>query len=225
MPSEALALAERVAEALRATGARPAYADCNAIAPATMQRIATIIDDAGGACIDGGIIGGPPRPAYAPRIYASGPHEQVLAALDGRGVEVRQLGGAIGRASGLKMCYAALTKGTSALHAALLTAAEALNLTDELRAELEESQPAARRAMQHLTGVPAKAFRWVGEMEEIAATFASVGVTPRIHLGAADMFRLIADSPVGHERPETLDERRTLDELITLLASTLNPPA
>jgi hypothetical protein len=137
---------------------------------------------------------------------------------------VRLLGGAIGRASGIKMCYAALTKGTSALYAALLTTAAALGLADELRAELEESQSDALRSMQGLTGVPAKAFRWVGEMEEIAATFASVGVTPRLHLGAADVFTMIAESPLGHERPETLDRSRTLAQMIAILAEQLNAP-
>ena len=225
VPAEAVANAERVAQALRATGAHPAFADCNAIAPATMQQIDAIITDAGGACIDAGIIGGPPREGYAPRIYASGPHEHVLAELDGRGIEVRTLGGAIGRASSLKMCYAALTKGTAALYTTLLTAAEALGLSAELQAELEESQPQAWRGMQSLTGVPAKAFRWVGEMEEIAATFASVGVTGRMHLGAADVFRMIAESPVGHERPETIDHSRTLAELIAILAASSRPPA
>jgi 3-hydroxyisobutyrate dehydrogenase-like beta-hydroxyacid dehydrogenase len=224
VPAEAVTNARRVASAISATGAHPAYADCNAIAPATMQQIATIIADAGGACIDAGIIGGPPREGYAPRIYASGAHEHILAELDGRGVEVRMLGGAIGRASGLKMCYAALTKGTSALQAALLTAAAALGLADELQSELQQSQPDTLRAMQGLLGVPAKAFRWVGEMEEIAATFDSVGVTPRVHLGAADVFRMIAESPVGHERPETVDRSRTLAELITILAASLKLP-
>ena len=104
VPAEAVANAERVAHAFQRTGAHAAYADCNAIAPATMQQIEAIIANAGGACIDAGIIGGPPRDGYAPRIYTSGPHERILAELDGRGVEVRKLGGAIGRASGLKMC-------------------------------------------------------------------------------------------------------------------------
>ena len=120
------------------------------------------------------------------------------------------------------MCYAALTKGTAALYAALLTAAEAHGLTNELQAELQESQPEAWRGMQSLVGVPAKAFRWVGEMEEIAATFASVGVAGRLHLGAADMFRMIAESPVGHERPETVDRNRPLSELIAILATSLD---
>lgn len=224
VPSEAFTSAEQVAQAIQATGAHPAYADCNAIAPATMQHIASLIEDAGGTCIDAGIIGGPPRDTYAPRVYASGPHDHILAELDGRGIEVRRLGGAIGRASGLKMCYAALTKGTAALHVALLTAAEALDLSDALRTELEESQPHARRDMERLTAVPAKAFRWVGEMEQIAATFASVGVTPGLHLGAADVFRMIAGSPLGHERPETRDESRTLAEMIAILAGGLQTP-
>ncbi len=150
VPSEAVTSAERVAQAIQATGAHPAYADCNAIAPATMQHIASLIEDAGGTCIDAGIIGGPPRDTYAPRVYASGPHDHILAELDGRGIEVRRLGGAIGRASGLKMCYAALTKGTAALHVALLTAAEALGLgCAARRAGGEPAAGAGRHAASH----------------------------------------------------------------------------
>lgn len=220
-PAGAIANAERVAEAFRRTGARPAYADCNAIAPATMERVAAIIVAAGGAPIDAGIIGGPPREGRPVRIYASGPHEALLGELDGRGVEVRLLGGAIGRASGLKMCYAALTKGTTALQIALLLAAERLGLSADLAAELAESQPAAQKAMQGITSVSGKAFRWVAEMEEIAATFTAVGVTPHLHEGAADIYRLIAASPIGDERPETIDHSRTLAQTIAIFAATI----
>lgn len=220
-PSEAVAAAERVCDALQATSARTLFVDCNAVSPATVQRIDAMITDAGGRCIDAGIIGSPPGKGAPPRFYASGPHAASLAELDGRGISVRLIGGEIGRASGIKMCYAALTKGTAALYTALLTAAEALGIMPELQAELATSQPGALKDMESITGVSAKAFRWVGEMEEIAATFAGVGVSARLHLGAADVFRMIAASPLGDERPETIDTQRTLAETIAIFAKEL----
>jgi 3-hydroxyisobutyrate dehydrogenase-like beta-hydroxyacid dehydrogenase len=216
VPAEAVTAAERVAQAMASTGTTAVYADCNAIAPPTAQRIDTIITSAGGRFIDAGIIGGPPGPDEVTRFYASGPHEAVLGQLDGRGINVRQMGGEVGRASGIKMCYASLTKGTAALHAAVLTTAGSLGLSQELTAELEESQSAKLGEMQSVKSLSAKAFRWIGEMEEIAATYESAGVTPGFHLGAADVFRMIADSPIGHERPETIDKNRTLDQTVKI---------
>ncbi|MEX0761854.1 MAG: DUF1932 domain-containing protein [Dehalococcoidia bacterium] len=216
VPSEALPLAERVAAALKSTGADTAFADCNAVSPDTAIAIGDVISDAGGRYIDAGIIGSPPGRGAPPRFYASGQHEDVLAELNGKGIDVRVMGGAPGRASGIKMCYAALTKGTNALYAATLTAAESLGLSDELFAERESSQQAMLKSMQGVVSLPGKAFRWVGEMEEIAATFESAGVTPKIHLGAADTFRMVAESPLGDERPETVDKSRTLRDTVRI---------
>jgi 3-hydroxyisobutyrate dehydrogenase-like beta-hydroxyacid dehydrogenase len=177
-----------------------------------------VISAAGGRFIDAGIIGSPPGRSAAPRFYVSGPHETVMAELDGRGISVRLMGGEVGRASGIKMCYAALTKGTNALYAATLTAAESLGLYDDLQKELEASQQGMLKGMQGIVGLPGKAFRWVGEMEEIAATFASAGVTPKIHEGAADVFRMVADSALGNERPETVDRGRTVRDTVRAFA-------
>jgi 3-hydroxyisobutyrate dehydrogenase-like beta-hydroxyacid dehydrogenase len=140
-----------------------------------------------------------------------------MTALNDRGINVRELGQDIGRASGMKMLYASLTKGTAALNAAALMAAEALGLSQELATELEESQSQRFRAMLSVTGLSAKALRWVGEMEEIAATYAGAGMPPSFHLGAAEVFRLIAESPIGHERPETIDPHRSLAETVSIL--------
>ncbi len=221
VPSESVPAAEKVAAAMRITCTAPAYADCNAISPGTARQVDAVITGAGGRYIDAGIIGGPPGPDEVTRFYASGPHESVLSVLDGRGILVRQLGGDTGRASGIKMCYASLTKGTAALHAAALITAESLGLSQNLYTELGESQAAKLKAMQNIRGLSAKAFRWVGEMEEIARTYEEAGVTPYFHLGAANICRIIADSSIGHERPETIDSNRTLEQTINLLAEGL----
>ncbi len=218
VPDQTRSLAEQVADAIRRTGSSPAYAECNAISPDSAREIGEIISDAGGRFIDAGIIGGPPGGREMTRFYASGPHEDLLAQLDGHGILVRLLGGETGRASGIKMCYASVTKGTSALHAAALIAAEVMGLGEELLAEFEESQSQRLKAMGGLNSLSAKAFRWIGEMQEIAATYEQAGVSPGFHEGAEAIFRLIAESPIGHERPETVDRNRTLEETVAIFA-------
>ena len=224
VPSEATAAAERVASAMQRTGATPLYADLNAISPGTTRKIGEIIEAAGAPYVDGGIIGGPPRGTVNPRIYASGPRAAELAVLEEHGLIIPIVGDQIGQASGLKMCYAAMTKGLQALGTELLVTARLLGLDEHLRAEMLDSQPALRQWMANsaLT-MPPKAHRWIGEMEEIAATFEQVGLTPQMLLGAADMYRWIATTPPGHETPENRDKSRDLDGLMALLADTLTP--
>lgn len=222
VPSEAVGAAERVARALHATGATPLYADLNAISPATTRRIGEIVEGAGARFVDGGIIGGPPRGGNNPKIYASGPLAAELAVLTEHGLDIPIVGDEIGQASGLKMCYAAMTKGVQALGTELLVTARLLGLEDHLRAEMVDSQPVLRQWFaKSLLGMPPKAHRWVGEMEEIAATFEQVGLTPKMLLGAADMYRWVATTPPGHETPENRDPNRDLDGLIAALAETL----
>ena len=114
VPAQAVALAERVADALRAAdvGAALTYADCNAIAPQTARQIGRVITAAGARFVDAGIIGSPPGRGGRNRIYVSGEHTEALLALNDYGLEVVDLQGEAGQASGLKMCYAALTKGS-----------------------------------------------------------------------------------------------------------------
>ena len=225
VPSEAIGVARRIADSIRDSGSAPPFVDCNAVSPQTAHAMSEIIGTAGGSFIDGSIIGGPPGSGASPRIYVSGPGSTVMAQLDGKGVEVRLMGDEVGRASAIKMCYAAGTKGTSALHTALLTAAEALGVSEELAVELRSSQPEVFARMEgQVPGLPIAAGRWVGEMEEIAATFEHVGVTPGFHQGAAAMFRLLAQTPFAQETPETRDPDRTLDQTIAYLAQLLPPP-
>ena len=215
-PAEAVSIAEEVADAMARTGARPAFMECNAIAPQTVVRIATLIMDAGAPVIDAGIIGSPPAPGSHTRIYCSGPDTSALESLRECGLDVRRVGPRIGQASGLKMVYAASTKGTTAVWTELLTAAEAMGLTEALLAEFGDAADPARH-MKAATQMPRRARRWVGEMEEIAATFEHLGLTPRILLGAADMFRLtgetsLADQTSREPDPELREMLRTLAE-------------
>ena len=215
VPVDAEAIACQLAGALKATGAQPYIADCNAISPMRSAKIETIIQSTGGRFIDASIIGPPPGQSAPPRFYVSGIHAEVMLPLDGKGIVVKSLGETIGRASGIKMCYAALTKGTSTLQVALLTAAESMGLTEELRQELAYSQAAALQSMEStIPRLPPNAHRWVGEMEEIASTFAEVGVTSHFHLGAAAIYRLLQATSFANESPETIDPDRTLARTI-----------
>ena len=215
-PEAALGLARDVAAAMRRSALAPPYADCNAVSPETARAIDAAFEGTGAAFIDGGIIGAAPRAGAPPtRFYVSGEAAGLMDVLDGKGISVRHVGPEIGRASAVKMCYASITKGTNTLHTAAMTVADALGVGETVRAEIGESLPAV---MQHMRGtiprLPADSGRWVGEMEEIARTFASVGVTPRFHQGAAETFRLLDSTPYGRETRETMDTARTLEATI-----------
>ena len=131
---------------------------------------------------------------------------------------VRDTGKGIGRASGLKMVYASATKGTFSLHAAVLTTAHAMGLTEDYMRELTESQPAMLAAMERMIPrIPLDAARWEGEMHEIAATFAAAGVTPKFHQGAGDMMALADRTPISAETRETVDTDRTLLQALDMM--------
>ena len=218
-PAQAVAVARDVAGALGATGSRLTYVDCNAIAPRTAREVAAVIAPTGSAFVDAGIVGGPPRDAPSPRFYASGPGRAHFGALADAGLDVRLLGDEVGEASAVKMCYAALTKGTTAIATELLVAARKLGVYDTLIGELRDSQGAqAKRMADAVPAMPGKAHRWVAEMEEIARTFEDVGLTPLIFQGAAEMYRLTARSEIGGERPETVDRFRGVDGTVDVLA-------
>lgn len=219
-PSAAIGLAEDVAAAMVETGKPVAYADCNAIAPATARQVGDLIIAAGAPFIDAGIIGAAPNKSSGTRFYVSGPDTSAMEALNSEAIKIVPLGPEIGRASAMKMVYAALTKGTWTLQTAVLMAAERLGLTGELIAEFENSQKPALAAMrQRVPRLPADAARWIGEMEEIAATFADAGVTPDFHNGAADIFRILAQTPFAQETRETFDPNRTLEEALRVYAA------
>jgi 3-hydroxyisobutyrate dehydrogenase-like beta-hydroxyacid dehydrogenase len=132
------------------------------------------------------------------------------------------MGPEIGRASAIKMCYAAVTKGTWTLYAAALMAAEGLGVTEELHAEISSSRPKDYAEMERMVPrLPLDAARWTGEMHEIAATLAGVGVTPNFHKGAADVFELLVKTPIAKETRETVDKSRTLKQALAIFAKQL----
>ena len=218
-PASALAQAEAAAAAMKATGKTPPYADCNAVAPETAVRIGKVIAAAGADCIDGGIIGNPPGKAKPTRFYVSGPGAPMMDAFHKKGILIHQCGPEIGRGSAVKMVYAGITKGTSALHAAMLIAAERLGVGDELHAELQSSQAATYARMESMTpALPAVSGRYIGEMLEIAKTMAGCDMTSGFHEGAADLYRLLEKSPFASERRDTVDKSRTLRQTVEACA-------
>jgi 3-hydroxyisobutyrate dehydrogenase-like beta-hydroxyacid dehydrogenase len=218
------AVCQSVADAIRATGSDVLFAECNAIAPQVARRMESVIETAGGHFVDASIIGGPPKGGSCPRFYASGPRLAEFEQLRDFGLDVRGMGPEIGLASGIKMCYAAMTKGSSALYAELLMAAELMGLSDHLREEFLGSQPAIYKRMEGgIPGVPAKSRRWVSEMQEIEATFDHLGLTPRMFQGVADVYRLMGGTPLGNETPETKDADRNLEQTISQLAAHVEP--
>lgn len=222
VPAQAMSAASIVAETLQQVDTTLTYTDCNAIAPQTVRKLGAIITAAGGTFVDASIIGPPPRTPGATRFYASGPELDLFSELNNYGLDVRALGEEIGLASAIKMCYASLTKGLTALCTELLTAASVLGVSEALTAEFQLSQSALFERMEKgLPSMPPKARRWIGEMEEISATFAHVGLTPNILTGAADMYRFIGDTHLADLPPEARDEFPTLAELIKILAENL----
>ena len=221
VPAQANAAAQKVATALRRTGADLLYADCNAIAPQTTKGIGEVITDAGGRFVDASIIGPPPRKEGATRFYASGVHASELARLNSYGLDVPVISDRIGDASAIKMCYAGLTKGLTALCMELVVAAEALGVREALFEEYRMSQEAMLKRMEGgLPGMPSKSRRWVGEMEEIAATMAGVGLTPKFHEGAADIYRFVGGTALADRTPEEPDAP-TLEEMLAMLVDAL----
>ncbi len=192
-PDRARALAERFAPALSRKGGRILYADCNAVAPETVRAIAKTVASSGAAFADAGIIGGPPKgDDPGPRLYASGEGAARLAKLACFGLDVRPVEGGIGAASALKLCYAALTKGLTALGVAAGQGALASGVAGTLKAELAASQPELFAFLAR--GVPRmyqKAYRFVGEMEEIAHFLGDAGAA-QMFLGAAAAYEEVA---------------------------------
>jgi 3-hydroxyisobutyrate dehydrogenase-like beta-hydroxyacid dehydrogenase len=169
--------------------ARPGglFVDANAISPAT----ALAVGERAGEWVDGGIIGPPPTHPGTTRLYlAGGRADEVAELFAGTALEPVVLAAPPPAASALKMAYAAWTKGTAALLLALLATARANGVDGELLAEWERSQPdvAARLATAERSAA-AKGWRWVAEMEEIAATFAAAGQPAGFHAAAAEVFR------------------------------------
>jgi 3-hydroxyisobutyrate dehydrogenase-like beta-hydroxyacid dehydrogenase len=163
------------------------FVDANAISPATARAVAEVVRGAGGRFVDGGIVGSPPHEAGTTRLYLSGEGaEEVQELFAGSMLDAR----VVPNASALKMAYAAWTKGTGAMLLAIRELAQAEGVEDALLAEWDLSQPELReRHKGAARSAEAKGWRWVGEMEEIAASFEADGLPGGFHRAAAEMYR------------------------------------
>jgi putative dehydrogenase len=193
-PSDALGLAQRFAPALTASNSKPVFVECNAVSPPTVERIAAMIAPTGAPFVDVGIIGGPPKTGDAgPRLYASGANAPRFATLKQFGLDIRVLGGGATAASALKMSYAGMTKGTQALNAVMLLASMRGGTSDALIAELKASQPQLLAWLKgYLASMPPKAYRWVGEMHEIADFVGEDPAGHELYVGAAHFYEQFA---------------------------------
>lgn len=196
-PKEAVAIAEGFAPALRQSRAKSTYVDCNAVSPGTAARIGRALADTGAHYVDGGIIGGPPREGYTPRLYVSGSEAQRVLELNQFGLDVRLVEGGIGAASALKLSYAGINKGAIGLGAAMILAARRAGVEDALMRELSESQRTL--LAQFSRGIPdmfAKAERWAPEMREIT-DYAGPGGEAEIYAGLARFYERLAQDLEG----------------------------
>jgi 3-hydroxyisobutyrate dehydrogenase-like beta-hydroxyacid dehydrogenase len=159
------------------------YVDANAVSPATAAQVADAVEQ----FVDGGIVGSPPREAGTTRLYLSGEGAAKVAALfSGSVLDAR----VVSNASAVKMAYAAWTKGTAAMLLAIRELARREGVEETLLAEWDLSQPELRdRYDRALRSAEAKGWRWVGEMEEIAATFEADGLSGGFHRAAAEVYR------------------------------------
>jgi L-threonate 2-dehydrogenase len=213
-PDQAEALAARLAPALQSLPAKPVYVDCNAISPQTAKRVAAIIEPTGAAFVDGGIIGGPPRIGYSPAIYTSGPQAERTKEINDYGIDWRIIEGPVGAASGLKMSYAGITKGTTAIAAAMLLGAARFGCAEALIAELQSSQPEMLKRMQRgIPGMYDKAYRWVGEMQEISDFLDANASSAEMYRGIAGLYQYLAAAE-AEDKPSVDNAIKTLDRVL-----------
>ena len=183
-----------VAASVAKTGFRGIYVDANAIAPTTTRKVGRLVEAAGATFVDGAIIGPPPTSERRTRLYLAGPsREEVAALFHSTHLQAIALEDTVGAASALKMCYAAWSKGTTALLVSIRALAQSEGVDAHLLQEWSLSQPAPLRQSDMVPGTARKAWRWVAEMEEIAASFEAAQLPGGFHRAAADIYRRLLD--------------------------------
>ncbi len=202
--------AETIASQVMASGFTGLYLEANAISPRRATHMGQAMIEAGVTFVDGGIIGGPAWEPGRTRLYLAGRRAHDIAACFSAGpLETCVLGTTIGKASALKMCYAAYTKGTTALLCAILATAENLGVREALYQHwTHEETGFAEQVSQRVRRVTAKAWRFTGEMEEIATTFSEAGMPGDFHAAAAIIYRRLAhfkDSPTTPTLEDVLE--------------------
>ena len=186
------------------------YCDLNAISTITAKKIKLLLDEKKIDYVDGAIMGGPPTENYSPRIYLSGKLSEKFNFLNGKGIELMVLKGSDFKASATKMVYASITKGSKALVAGALIAAKKNNVYDELMEELKYSEEYfSLVAKDQIPSIKHKAYRWVGEMNEISLTYKESGLTGGFHSEAENVYELIKNLPEG---------KLEIDEIINQIA-------
>ena len=187
-PDQALSLAQAVAD----SGFAGTYVDANAVAPTTAQQIGRLF---GQRYVDGGIIGPPAKERGSTRLYLSGANAATVAGLfAGSALQAIAMAEPGVAASALKMCYAGWTKGSAALLLAMRALAEATGIAEPLEAEWELSQPnLVRRVAGSAAGVAPKAWRFAGEMQEIAKTMGEAGLPSGFHAAAEQLYATLED--------------------------------
>jgi L-threonate 2-dehydrogenase len=208
-PGEAVALAEGFVTLLRESPHKPVFVDCNALSPQTKTQVAATLAQTGCDVIDGAIIGSPPKPGEkGPRLYVSGDQSSRTSVLRALGLDLRQIDGPIGAAAALKMSYAGITKGLTAIASAMLLAASRSGASTELYRELGESLPQLLSRFEiEIPVMYPKAYRWVAEMREIAAFLREDQAAAMIFEGAAQLYDRLA-TDIANEG----QERGTLDQ-------------
>ena len=192
-PGDAVSLAERLAPAIKRAGRKTVYVDCNAVSPQTAERIGAVLAGTGCVYVDAGIIGPPPGPNARTIFYASGPGAKDFARLSERGLSIRVMDGPNGAASAMKLSYAGITKGCTAIGSAMMLGATRGGTAEALLQELSESQPMLLNWMRgFVTRMPPKAYRWVAEMEEIAKFQDDDKAAAAMYLGIARFYEQIA---------------------------------
>ncbi len=205
--------AEAVAEQVAAQAYRGIYVDANAISPQRAILVGKKVEEAGARFVDGGIIGGPAWEPGRTWLYLSGEEAGEAAAFFSAGpLETCVLGDEISKASALKMCYAAYTKGTSALLCGIMATAEALGVREDLENQWSRGgSDFAKTTRERVRRVTAKAWRFAGEMDEIAATFREAGLPGEFHAAAGMIYQRIAGFK---DAPPTLALEEVLEALM-----------
>lgn len=196
--------AEDVARQVISHGFTGLYLDANAVSPQKAERIGIMLSEAGISFVDGGIIGGPAWTPGETWLYLAGKEAIRIADCFSAGpLETSIIGAEIGKASAIKMCYAAYTKGTTALLTGILALAEASGVRAELSAQWDRDEPGfSEQTERRARRVTAKAWRFAGEMDEIASTFESAGLPGGFHAAAGEIYQRLFRFKEVEETPE-----------------------
>ncbi|ETR75336.1 6-phosphogluconate dehydrogenase [Afipia sp. P52-10] len=213
-PAAAGATAERFLPLIEKAARKPVFIDCNAIAPQTLEAIAKLFAAKTLPFIDASIIGAAPKAdGSSPRLYMSGPIATEADTLKRLGLDVRVLSASLGDASALKMSYAGITKGFQALGASMVLGAGRNGAAESFVAELKASQPQLHAwLVKQLPAMYDKAYRWDGEMREIAKFLLPEQGASEMLTGAANLYEHIAADNRAGPQSEIIS---TLNRFVT----------